>query len=80
MAGWDEVLDEINRALSKGQNPFDIVRRRYLKALSDLTGRNTIAYYYGWLQKDRAEGIEIVDEDMTGFMNAYKRDGVSSRP
>lgn len=72
MAGWDEVLDEINRALSKGQNPFDIVRRRYLKALSDLTGRNTIAYYSGWLQKDRAEGIEIVDEDMTGFMNAIK--------
>lgn len=41
MAGWDDIL----RELGDTPSPVDIVRRQYLKSLSDYTGRNTIAYY-----------------------------------
>ncbi|MFA6963638.1 MAG: S49 family peptidase [Patescibacteria group bacterium] len=66
MANWNDILDEIN---SEGST-YDIVRRRYLKKLSDITGRNTIAYYSGWLQKPNAPEIQINDNDKNGFMTA----------
>jgi Serine dehydrogenase proteinase len=67
--GWNDLLVEI-RATSSAQ---DVVRRKYLKQLSDLTGRNTILYYSGWLQKGDLQrqgitGFEINDEDKNGFM------------
>lgn len=49
-----------------------LVRREYLKQLSDYTGRNTILYYSAWLQKSlMANGtfdFGINDNDKTGFM------------
>ncbi len=30
---------------------YDIIRRKYLKQLSEKTGRNVVLYYSGWLQK-----------------------------
>ncbi|WP_315523964.1 serine protease [Pseudoramibacter alactolyticus] len=68
MAGWDEVLKEINEAVS----PMDYVRRRHLKKLSELTRRNIIAYYSSWLTKPDAPNSDINDSDMAGFMNAIK--------
>ena len=68
MAGWDDILRELGQAPS----PQDLLRRKYLKALSDLTGRNVIAYYSAWLSKPKADGLEISDSDMTGFMNTVK--------
>ena len=35
MAGWDDIL----RELGDTPSPVDIVRRQYLKSLSDYTGR-----------------------------------------
>ena len=64
MPNWNDLLDE----LQKTGSAFDVVRRKYIKALSDLTGRNTIAYYSGWLQRSRVENIEINDGDKTGLM------------
>lgn len=68
MAGWDDVLNELNSTLSQA----DYVRRKYLKKLSDYTGRNTIAYYSAFLNKMDASNTDINDLDMTGFMNALK--------
>lgn len=48
-------------------SPHDVVRRNYLKKLSEYTGRNTIVYYSGWLQKN-VPGSEVNDSDKTGFM------------
>lgn len=71
MASWGEILDEA-RALG---GTYDVLRRRYLKALFDLTGRNVIVYYSGWLQKEDlarqgVSGFDISDSDKNGFMAA----------
>ena len=54
-------------------SPYDTVRRKYLANLSEKTGRNTILYYSGWLQKpvrSIAPLMSISDNDKNGFMNA----------
>ena len=70
MPNWGQVLNEINAVQQERgiEGPHDIVRRKYLKALSDYTGRNVIAYYSGFLTKPQMEGVEIVDDDKNGFM------------
>lgn len=64
MPNWNQLLDEINAA----EGIHDVIRRRYLKEVSEITGRNVIIYYSGWLQKENVAGIEINDEDKNGFM------------
>jgi ClpP class serine protease len=74
MPDWSEVLREIsqkaNAASAVGRQMADVVRREYLKALADYTGRNVIAYYSGWLSKPSISGLDITDEDKNGFMMA----------
>ena len=65
MANWQEILNEIQASGST----FDVVRRNYLKRLYDLTGRNVIVYYSGWLQKPTLPGTQLNDADKNGFMN-----------
>ena len=43
MPNWTEVLKEIDQTNGCGGG-VDLVRRRYLKKLYRLTGRNVIAY------------------------------------
>lgn len=69
MPGWSAILEEIKAA----GNVQDVVRRKYLARLSELTGRNTIVYYSGWLQKSELErqgvtGFQVNDDDKNGFM------------
>lgn len=84
MPNWNEVLKEINdvRAVAQravvdakrdSQGAQDQVRRKYLKALHEHTGRPLIAYYSGWLSKPQVAGTEINDEDKNGFMMAVHR-------
>jgi ClpP class serine protease len=67
MPNWNELLDEIK---ARGSN-FDIIRREYLSKLHELTGRNTIVYYSGWLQKRNVDVLSLMinDADKTGFMS-----------
>ncbi len=53
MPNWNEVIVEIQQEqqINPNTNPLDTVRRKYLKKISKISGRNTIAYYSGWLQK-----------------------------
>ena len=67
MAGWDEILNEIRL-----KNPFDEVRRKYLANLNDFTKRNTIIYYSSFLSKSGIAGLDINDNDISGFMNAVR--------
>jgi hypothetical protein len=64
LPNWNEVLEEINYY----GNSLDYVRRKYLKKLSEVTGRNVIAYYSGWLQKPNMQRAAINDDDKNGFM------------
>jgi len=66
MPGWNEVLDEISNSDKK--HAFDYVRQKYLKKLSEHTGRNIIAYYSGWLQNPDDAACSINDGDKNAFM------------
>lgn len=72
MANWHDILSEIqstqqHHALA-ANTAIDTIRRSYLKKLAEFTGRNTIAYYSGWLSKGGVAGIDITDEDTNSFM------------
>lgn len=75
MPNWGEVLKEIQEELQKDPNcpALDIVRRKYLHKIHDITGRNIIAYYSGWLQKPKAPDTAVNDKDKSGFMLAIHK-------
>src|SRR4051794_31856053 len=68
MPGWKATEDEV-RALG---NSNDVTRRKYLAQLHELTGRNVIVYYSGWLQRPelarRASDFAFGEADKNGFM------------
>lgn len=71
MSNWNEILKEI-----KGQeigSPLDNVRRKYIKELHDLTKRNVICYYSGFLSNSNHPDISINDTDISGFMTAIHK-------
>jgi hypothetical protein len=72
VADWHQILEELQREQQEHSNlaasTMDRVRRKYLRSLFDLTGRNVIAYYSGWLTKPNVEGVDINDDDMNAFM------------
>ncbi len=74
MASWNELAEEFRKA----GTVYDIVRRRHLQELHQLTGRNVIVYYSGWLQKPDWHGqggirIDINDADKDCFMAAIHK-------
>jgi ATP-dependent protease ClpP protease subunit len=69
---WNEILIEISAedARQKAElvpSPFDVIRRKYLRALHEKTQRNIIAYYSAFLTKRNIDCL-ITDEDKNGFM------------
>lgn len=66
MPSWSQVLEEIQDC--KRIDALDFVRRKYLKKLNEVTGRNVIAYYSGFLQKPGTNNLSINDDDKNGFM------------
>lgn len=74
MASWDDILNEV----TKSGSTHDIIRRKYLRRLANLTKRSVIVYYSGWLQKGDlmkagVRGFEVNDADKNGFMTAINR-------
>ncbi|PZX26490.1 ATP-dependent Clp protease proteolytic subunit [Rhodobacter capsulatus] len=73
MPNWHDVLKELEEHSTFHQmqatQTLDIVRRKHLKTPADLTGRNTIAYYSGWLTKPGVHGVEVNDDDMNALMS-----------
>jgi hypothetical protein len=71
MPNWKELLEEVKAAGST----HDVIRRKYLQQLHEVTGRNVILYYSSWLQKGDLQrqgigGFSISDADKNGFMTA----------
>ena len=65
MPNWSDLVKEIGQLGS----PYDILRRKYVKELSDYTQRNVICYYSGFLQKPGLGAATAVnDNDKNGFM------------
>ncbi|GAB4356393.1 MAG: S49 family peptidase [Gammaproteobacteria bacterium] len=69
MGSWHDILNEIKERGST----HDIIRRECLKRLHELTGRNVIIYYSGWLQKPDILGTQVNDADKNGFMTVIHR-------
>ncbi|NLZ36240.1 MAG: S49 family peptidase [Clostridiales bacterium] len=67
MPNWGQVLTEIQG--TRVDNPLDIVRRKYLGIMHEYTGRNIIAYYSGFLQKNNLN-CNIDDNDKNALMQA----------
>lgn len=69
MSNWHEILQEVKAAGST----HDIIRRKYLKKLHEVVGRNVIICYSGWLQKPGLPGTMLDDNDKTGFTSAIHK-------
>lgn len=69
MPNWHEISEELKQAGST----FDVIRRKYLKQLSEKTGRNVILYYSGWLQKSNIDGLQVNDADKNGLMTVIHK-------
>jgi len=71
MPTWGEILTELKQTEEKGvKPPFDTVRRKYLAATYEKTGRNTILYATKWTQAGviDPELLSITEEDIQGLM------------
>lgn len=66
MPSWSEVLQEIKSC--RRIDALDFTRRKYIKKLHEITGRNIIAYYSGWLQKPGLNNTSINDDDKNALM------------
>lgn len=67
MGNWNQILSEINKS-------HDEIRRGYLRKLQEITQRNIVTYYSGWLQKTGEQFFNITtitDEDKEGFMSCF---------
>jgi len=74
MPSFSEIQREIHEE-GVPATPYDKIRRKYLRKLYEKTGRNTILYYSGWLQKpvrSIAPLMSINDDDKNGFMSAVR--------
>lgn len=71
MPSWNQVLAEIQH--SNRRDALDFIRRKYIKRLAKLTGRNVIAYYSGWLQNPGLGNTAIGDDDKNGLMAAVHK-------
>jgi hypothetical protein len=73
MPNWNQIGQEIENGQRAGKLIYDTVRKKYLDQLHQLTGRNVIIYYSGWLQavsRVPMQALAITDHDVNGFMSA----------
>lgn len=69
MPNWSGIRTDVTAAGST----HDVIRRQYIANLAEVTGRNVIVYYSGWLEKSHLAaqgltGFEVNDSDKNGFM------------
>lgn len=64
MPNWNEFINELHPIGSS----HDVLRQKYIGELYNITNRNIICYYSGWLQKKGIDDVGITDADKNGFM------------
>lgn len=67
MPNWSKILNDID-ASANVQRALVLKRQEFLGRITALTGRNTIAYYSGWLKYPTAPNISINETDKNAFM------------
>lgn len=73
MPTWGEILEELQQSAAGNGGALDLdgMRRKYLRELHELTGRNTVLYSTAWMSGQGGNEVSIVLEDMTGLMECY---------
>ena len=75
MSNWSEILTEVNQSFPTNIDLLNKKRKEYMDKIAEITGRNVITYYSGWLKNPNAPFISINDSDMNAFMtNVYRLD------
>src|SRR4051812_24444545 len=74
MPNWGDIINEVRAS----GHTTDVIRRKYLKKLNQVTKRNAIIYYSGWLQKKSQApaaplDFGINDTDKNGFMSVVHK-------
>lgn len=75
MPCWSDIMDKVQE-IGLQKAPDYLIKEcvKYLKQIANLTGRNVIAYYSGWLKNNVPE-TSIIETDKNAFMNAvYQMD------
>lgn len=67
MPSWSKILNDID-ASANVQRTLVLKRQEYLQRISELTERNVISYYSGWLKYPSAPNIAINETDKNAFM------------
>ena len=66
--------DELKNEIETIGDPYSFIRKKYIKKLSDYTGRNTITYYSGFLQAIVSSvSFGINDNDINDFMSVVHK-------
>lgn len=78
MPTWGELGEELsNTPPDPGEQlmPQGVLRRKYVEALSDYTGRDTFIYYTGWMDGPGlpAGSVSLALSDVAGFMEACSK-------
>lgn len=70
MPGWTEIMDIVQGQKQETVPAFLLNEcKQYLNRIKDITGRNIIVYYSGWLKHNVVES-SIMENDKNAFMNA----------
>lgn len=69
MPSWSQILDDV-QTFQDQVGRLNVLRQQYIEAISQITGRNVIAYYSGWLKAENIPNVIINDQDVNAFMNA----------
>ena len=70
MPGWSEIMDTVQQQKQEMVPAFLLNEcKRYLSQIKNITGRNVIVYYSGWLKNNVFEA-SINENDKNAFMNA----------
>lgn len=67
MPNWSQILTEIE-SKTNAAKALESMRNRYLKKISQITERNVIAYYSGWLKGSGVPNAGIEEQDKNAFM------------
>lgn len=68
MPSWSDLLTEANKP------SVEVLRKQYLRKLSNYTKRNVLVFYSGWLQVPETPSfyVSINDSDKTGIMDCCR--------
>lgn len=72
MANWSEILCEVN-TYQDAIGKLNELRQEYLDKIVQISGRNIISYYSGWLKNASAPNTNINDNDINALMNAVNK-------